>query len=118
MRCPVCEAENRDDASECSDCGKVLREADDRPVEATLIQGLESTQLEHDEAAPQQWTPGHLELERTALDDAPPPRRAPPPQEPGRSPPGETVTCPACFARVLKGARCSDCGLPFPVQEL
>lgn len=31
---------------------------------------------------------------------------------------GEAVTCPSCFARVAKDARCSECGLPFPVQEL
>ncbi len=116
MRCPVCEAENEEDAPECPGCGKVLRKADDRPVDATPIEGLESTVLEHDEAAPQQWTAGHLELERTALDDSPRPRRAP--AEAARSAPGEIVTCPACLARVLKAPRCSDCGLPFPVQEL
>ncbi|HZX97867.1 MAG TPA: hypothetical protein VFE90_25340, partial [Myxococcales bacterium] len=31
---------------------------------------------------------------------------------------GETVNCPSCFARVPQGERCSDCGLPFPLQEL
>jgi len=31
---------------------------------------------------------------------------------------GETVSCPSCFARVLKDVRCSDCGVPFPLQEL
>jgi hypothetical protein len=31
---------------------------------------------------------------------------------------GETVSCPSCFARVPQGERCSDCGLPFPLQEL
>ena len=31
---------------------------------------------------------------------------------------GETVTCPSCFARVPQGIRCSDCGMPFPLQEL
>jgi len=31
---------------------------------------------------------------------------------------GETVTCPSCFARVAMGIRCSDCGVPFPLQEL
>jgi len=30
----------------------------------------------------------------------------------------ETVTCPSCFARVPQGVRCSDCGVPFPLQEL
>lgn len=31
---------------------------------------------------------------------------------------GETTVCPACFARVAKDVRCSDCGMPFPLQEL
>jgi hypothetical protein len=31
---------------------------------------------------------------------------------------GETVSCPSCFARVAKELRCSECGLPFPLQEL
>jgi len=31
---------------------------------------------------------------------------------------GETMTCPSCFARVPQGIRCSDCGMPFPLQEL
>ncbi|HET9754678.1 MAG TPA: hypothetical protein VFP52_17030, partial [Myxococcales bacterium] len=31
---------------------------------------------------------------------------------------GDTVSCPSCFARVLPDARCSDCGTPFPLQEL
>ena len=31
---------------------------------------------------------------------------------------GETVTCPSCFARVGRDVRCSDCGMPFPLQEL
>jgi hypothetical protein len=32
--------------------------------------------------------------------------------------PGETVTCPACFARVVREVRCGQCGMPFPLQEL
>ena len=31
---------------------------------------------------------------------------------------GETVSCPSCFARVAQASRCSDCGTPFPLQEL
>ena len=31
---------------------------------------------------------------------------------------GETTVCPSCFARVVKQVRCSDCGMPFPLQEL
>jgi len=29
-----------------------------------------------------------------------------------------TVSCPSCFARVAPDPRCSDCGTPFPAQEL
>jgi hypothetical protein len=172
MQCPVCEAENRDDAPECSGCGKMLQAAEEgAPAEAAPIDGLESTRLEQDAEAPLQWTAGALELERTALeaDPAAPSSwggeveidrgrdedgepRTPAPEETatcpwcgfaalgavcdncGRrkarfaTPPpaeapraqggGETVSCPSCFARVPKAARCSDCGLPFPVQEL
>jgi hypothetical protein len=39
------------------------------------------------------------------------------PEGPGAAP-DAMVNCPACFARVAKGARCSDCGMPFPLQEL
>ena len=31
---------------------------------------------------------------------------------------GDTVLCPACFARVPAGARCEECGVPFAVVEL
>jgi hypothetical protein len=31
---------------------------------------------------------------------------------------GDDVMCPACFARVPPGARCIECGVPFPVVEL
>jgi hypothetical protein len=37
---------------------------------------------------------------------------------PVRAASGETVACPACFARVAKDVRCSDCGMPFPLSEL
>ncbi|MCA1826524.1 MAG: hypothetical protein ABR567_04450 [Myxococcales bacterium] len=30
----------------------------------------------------------------------------------------DTMLCPACFARVPEGARCTECGTPFPVREL
>jgi len=46
-------------------------------------------------------------------------RFAEPLPEKGRRASGEgTVTCPACFARVAREVRCSDCGMPFPLQEL
>ena len=43
---------------------------------------------------------------------------APPVVEVRRVATGETVSCPSCFARVAKDVRCSDCGVPFPLQEL
>jgi len=43
---------------------------------------------------------------------------APRAQEARSAASGETVTCPACYARVAKDVRCSDCGMPFPLQEL
>jgi hypothetical protein len=42
----------------------------------------------------------------------------PPPEEEQRASGAGTVTCPACFARVAREVRCSDCGMPFPLQEL
>src|SRR5438105_854857 len=30
----------------------------------------------------------------------------------------DNVMCPACFARVPPGPRCTECGTPFPVPEL
>jgi len=42
----------------------------------------------------------------------------PAPREEAVAASGETVTCPSCFARVPKEIRCSDCGVPFPLQEL
>src|SRR2546421_566575 len=42
----------------------------------------------------------------------------PPPQERERASEEGTLTCPACFARVAREERCSDCGTPFPLQEL
>ncbi|HET7785020.1 MAG TPA: hypothetical protein VFL36_03540 [Myxococcales bacterium] len=41
-----------------------------------------------------------------------------PEREAARIDAGGTVSCPSCFARVAADARCSDCGTPFPVQEL
>jgi hypothetical protein len=43
---------------------------------------------------------------------------APPPERERRAGGEGTVTCPACFARVAREVRCSDCGMPFPLQEL
>jgi|SRR4051794_7667789 hypothetical protein len=43
---------------------------------------------------------------------------APPERDVVRRQSGETVSCPSCFARVAQDDRCSDCGTPFPAQEL
>ena len=43
---------------------------------------------------------------------------APPSEAPQRASEEGSVTCPACFARVAREVRCSDCGTPFPLQEL
>jgi hypothetical protein len=167
MQCPVCDADNLDDAVECATCGRQLAQAPDlanappldgleltrvvsSDLEATSdpIPGLELTPIESDPRAPTQWTPGPLEVdlgreprgERVpvpdesaicpwcgatslgALCDACGRRKSryavPPPERRQRSGPAETVTCPSCFARVLREVRCSDCGLPFPLQEL
>jgi len=167
MQCPVCDADNPDDAVECTTCGRQLARAGDLPnappldglemtrlvsrdidVTSDPVPGLEQTPLESDPRAPLQWLPGSLEIEtgreaaseRTpvpdesatcpwcgatslgALCDACGRRKsryaAPPPEQRRQSGPAEIVTCPSCFARVLREVRCSDCGLPFPLQEL
>jgi len=167
MQCPVCDADNLDDAVECATCGRQLATAADLPSQPLLeglemtqvgsrdletrpepMPGLEPTQLEADPRAPLQWVPGEIDVdtgrevadERTpvpdesatcpwcgatslgVLCDACGRRKsryaAPPPEQRRQSGPAETVTCPSCFARVLKEVRCSDCGLPFPLQEL
>jgi hypothetical protein len=41
-----------------------------------------------------------------------------PEQPAARAASGESVMCPACFSKVADGARCSECGLPFPLREL
>lgn len=44
---------------------------------------------------------------------------APVPETPRvRAAPGDRVMCPACFSKVSDGDRCSECGLPFPLQEI
>src|SRR5436190_966617 len=108
MQCPVCEAENLDDAVECAGCGMTLAAGpgagEDTPVA--------------DESSSCPWCG---EASRGAICDACGRRKsssaAPPPQSEAVAS-GETVTCPACFARVSREVRCSDCGMPFPLQEL
>jgi hypothetical protein len=43
--------------------------------------------------------------------------QAPPSGQPAAST-GETVLCPACFARVAEAPRCGECGVPFAAHEL
>ena len=188
MQCPVCEAENLDDAVECAGCGRTLAAGPGAGEDGGSLEGLETThfapvdpgrieslpgveptQLESDPQAPSEWTGGDLALESTLheaaagataarspgaeIDRAREPKSgertpvadessscpwcgeasrgaicdacgrrksrsaAPPPQSEAVAS-GETVTCPACFARVSREVRCSDCGMPFPLQEL
>jgi ribosomal protein L32 len=32
----------------------------------------------------------------------------------GPAAPGDLIVCPNCFARVMPGPRCAECGVPFP----
>jgi hypothetical protein len=191
MQCPVCAADNLDDAIECGGCGLALAPESagsdeagqldgleptrlasaDRAVHVEALPGVEHTQLEADSTAASQSSAEFLALERTqheavagatpawtadleidrarepdsgertvtqpesatcpwcgavslgALCDACGRRKSrylePQTAAPrAATPTGETVTCPACFSRVSKEVRCSDCGLPFPLQEL
>src|SRR2546421_411392 len=103
MQCPVCEAENLDDAVECAGCGR------------TLAAGPGAGEAK----SPRR--PGWGEAARGAVGGAGGRRRPRPAAPPPRSEAvawGETVPSPACFARVSREVRCSDCGMPFPLQEL
>ena len=148
MRCPVCDADNLDDSPECTSCGKTFpSHAGDgaaaaaleelemtqvaSPVQAVRAEplvGLEHTRFQDDsgertplptETAICPWC-GAASLD--AICDACGRRKArfnePPPAEERRKSGEGTVTCPACFARVAREVRCSDCGMPFPLQEL
>src|SRR3954470_9035661 len=180
MQCPVCEAENQDDALECDSCGRAFTATDggdgvakidgleltqlaspDLAVDVQPIPGVEHTRLEEDPGVPSHWTGGEIPLERThhepvaaateawtadlELDSGREPdsgERTPAAPESAtcpfcgtvslsaicdacgrqkarfvaataaerRAPNGETTTCPACFARVARDVRCSDCG--------
>jgi len=77
---------------------------------------VERTPYETNGAA-QNWTAGPLELDRGREED-PDPLAAPPIPPPDREPrQGETLLCPACFARVAPDARCAECGVPLPIRE-
>jgi hypothetical protein len=188
MQCPVCDADNLDDAVECSSCGRMFGSGEgageeDGPLEGLetthfaptglarpeSLPGVERTQIEADPQAASEWTAGEMALESTRYEAAAGTTAASTPgaeidrgREPtsrertpvsaesancpwcGEASPGaicdacgrrksryaapapereaavsgETVTCPACFARVPREVRCSDCGMPFPLQEL
>src|SRR2546425_8370472 len=171
MQCPVCEADNLDDAVECAGCGRMFASGPGVGEEGGPLEGLETThfaptdaappeslpgvertQLEADPQAASEWTAGELALESTQHEVAVGPtsrertpvaesascpwcgeaslgaicdacgrrkaRYAAPAPEREAAVSGETVTCPACFARVSREVRCSDCGMPFPLQEL
>src|SRR6266478_3948722 len=108
------------------------------PVRVEPLAGLEHTRLPADRAAQSQWTAEAMPLERTQhevdaeaqgawegeieVDPGREPdsgeRTALPAEAPQRASEEGSVTCPACFARVAREVRCSDCGMPFPLQEL
>ena len=117
----------------------------DLPVDDEQLADVQRTALEAD-GAPSAWTAGPIEIEPSRELDLDP--RTPAPRDDGTCPwcgspssegvcascgrrrarylgapspaqsAGEIVTCPACYARVSPAARCSQCGLPFPLQEL
>ena len=148
MRCQICEAENPDDLPECATCGRVLPAAASRASQAVApIEGLEPTQLAPADLAVEiEALPDveHTRLDEFGEPTPAPPETAtcpwcgtrslgavcdscgrrksryaaPPVAEERRAATGEIVTCPSCFARVAKEVRCSDCGVPFPLQEL
>lgn len=120
----------------------------DLPVRAETVPGVEYTQLEQDPQAPLNWTPGNTPIEsgREADDGVRTPAPQDDGNCPWCGSPstdavcgncgrrrsrytaatpgvavrtsGETILCPACFARVPHVDRCSECGTPFPLQEL
>jgi len=147
MQCPVCEAENPDNVAECAGCGRAMAPASAGRQTVAPLEGLESTQVASPDLAVQVDVLPDLETgretdfgERTpvppetaacpwcgtpslgAVCDACGRRKsrfvAPVVAEERRADTGETVTCPSCFARVPKEARCSDCGVPFALQEV
>src|ERR1700682_325094 len=85
MQCPVCAAENLDDASECVGCGRALAPetaggdeagqldgleptrlaSADLVVVVEALPGVEHTQLEADSTAASEWTAEFVALEPT-----------------------------------------------------
>jgi hypothetical protein len=120
----------------------------DLRIQDERVPGIELTQQEEDPTAPTAWTPGHVELESGRELDLDPRTAAPADTgfcpwcgtpatgavcdacgrrrsrytqgAPGQAAAstGETVLCPACFARVAEAPRCGECGVPFAAHEL
>jgi hypothetical protein len=117
-------------------------------VEVSAIPGVERTPLESDPQAPMNWTVGQFALDSGREQDLDPRTPAPqdtgscpwcgapatgavcdncgrrrsrysaPPQAAAQAVSDAVVLCPACFARVPSGLRCSECGTPFLAAEL
>jgi ssDNA-binding Zn-finger/Zn-ribbon topoisomerase 1 len=188
MQCPVCDADNLEDAVECAGCGRMFESRRGAGEEGGPLEGLETThfapadlarpeslpgvewtQIEAVPQATSEWTAGEIAIESTRYEAPAGATAASTPGaeiDRGREPTsrertpvaaesancpwcgeaslgaicdacgrrksryagpapareaavsGETVTCPSCFARVSREVRCSDCGMPFPLQEL
>jgi hypothetical protein len=83
------------------------------PVRAEQLE-VERTAHESN-GAPVNWVPGQLEIERGRETESR--RRA---ATPGNGAPvqdGDNVLCPACLARVPRGLRCVECGVPLPARD-
>ncbi|HUJ27419.1 MAG TPA: hypothetical protein VLW85_15450 [Myxococcales bacterium] len=116
-------------------------------VDVVPTPGVEHTEIEQDPEAPLNWVAGQVaidsgrELDREPRTPAPedtgvcPWCNAPAtglvcdncgrrrsrysaPRGAEAQPAGDSVLCPACFARVAPGPRCGECGVPFPGVEL
>src|SRR5882724_208290 len=68
MQCPVCEADNLDDAVECAGCGRMFASGPGVGEEGGPLEGLETTHFAPTDAAPPESLPG---VERTQLEADP-----------------------------------------------
>jgi hypothetical protein len=66
--------------------------------------------------APVNWVPGQFEVERGREPESVKPTAAPSGAV-AAAREGDTVLCPACLARVSRGARCIECGVPLPARD-
>src|SRR3979490_2049909 len=117
MQCPVCDADNLDDAVECSSCGRMFGSGqgageEDGPLEGLetthfaptglarpeSLPGVERTQIEADPQAASEWTAGEMGLESTP--NEPPPRPPPPPAPGGKNRRGRGADQPRAHAGV------------------